>query len=128
LGATGPDSGFGLKLANRVGQAAQLAAGEQLADAVAGCFACGTKRASVLHRAPVIYDMEWAFALWGFRPGAPEDLVAYRRPLFSGASHEYARQRAIVDRVRDEVVRLSPDDVKAGGKDWRKWLGAGQAS
>ena len=61
-----------------------LGEGEHIADAIAGCFACGTRRSSTFHRGPVIYDMEWAFTLWGFMPGAPADLVAYRRPLFAG--------------------------------------------
>ena len=127
FGATGPDLGFGLKLAQRVAQNAELAPGERLGDAVAGCFASGTKRASVLHRAPVVYDMEWAFALWGFLPGAPEGLVGYRKPLFAGAGHDYARQRAIADLVPERLAKLSPADVAAGLHDWSKWLGAAKA-
>lgn len=122
LGATGPDLGFGLKLANRVAGRAVLAEGEHLADVVAGCFACGTRRSSHFHRAPVVYDMEWAFTLWGFLPGAPAELVSYRQPVFAGVSHDYSRLRALVDLVRGEVVPLEAAEVEARLADWRNLL------
>jgi hypothetical protein len=129
LGATGPDLGFGLKLANRVAERAVLAPGERKADAVAGCFACGTRRASIFHRGPVVYDMELAFAVWGFLAGAPEELVAYRRPIFAGVAHDYTRQRALVDMVSADVFGMAPDQVKAGlSANWREWLGADRAA
>ncbi|MCL6092157.1 MAG: hypothetical protein M1435_04345 [Actinobacteria bacterium] len=128
LGSTGPDLGFGLKLANKVAERAVLADGEHKADVVAGCFVCGARRASMFHRGPVVHDMELAFALWGFGPGAPGDLVAYRRPLFAGVAHDYTRQRALVDLVSREVLEMSPDQVKAGlSANWRHWLGAERA-
>ena len=122
LGATGSDLGFGLKLAKRVAQRAVLSEGEDIADAIAGGFAAGTRRSSMFHRSPVIYDMEWAFTLWGFFPGRPEDLVAYRRPIFAGAHHDYYRQRAIADAVADKALRMTPAQVEAGLKDWRQLL------
>jgi hypothetical protein len=125
FGATGTDLGFGLKLAKRVGDRAVLAPGEHKADAVAGCFVSGCRRASLYHRAPVIHDMEWAFALWGFLPGAPDDVVAYRQPLFAGADHSYARQRAIADKVSEDVLRLAAGNVNSGlAGHWRQWLSA----
>jgi hypothetical protein len=125
FGATGPDLGFGLKLAQQVAERAVLAKGEHIQDAVAGCFACGARRASLFHRAPVVHDMELAFALWGFLPGAPPELVAYRRPLFAGIAHDYARQRKLAGSVSPEALRLSPEQVKAGlASSWREWLGA----
>jgi hypothetical protein len=123
FGATGSDLGFGLKLAHRVGARAVLSEGEHLADVVVGCFGCGTRRSSYFHRSPVIYDMDWAFTLWGFMEGAPEDLIAFRRPLFAGVAEDYDRQREIVGRVTDEVVRLSHTEVKANLTKWRGWLG-----
>lgn len=128
LGATGPDLGFGLKLARRVAERAVLAEGEHLEDAVAGCFASGTRRSSHFHRAPVIYDMEWAFTLWGFTSGAPEDLVEFRRPLFAGVSHDYHRQRTLVDLISPAVIALSPADVTEGLSRWRTWLRTGTAA
>jgi hypothetical protein len=127
FGATGSDLGFGLKLAHRVADRAVLSEGEHLDDVVSGCFSCGTRRSSFFHRSPVIYDMEWAFTLWGFMEGAPEDLIAFRRPLFVGVAEDYYRQREIVGRVRDEVIRLSHTEVKANLAKWRDWLGDGTA-
>jgi hypothetical protein len=121
-GTTGPDLGFGLKLAKRVAERAVLAQGEHSADAIAGCFASGARRASVSHRAPVVHDMEWAFTLWGFFPGAPSDLVAHRQHIFAGAARDYDRQRAIAGVVQEDALRLSPRDMKAGLGEWRKWL------
>jgi hypothetical protein len=126
LGATGSDLGFGLKLAKRVGERAVLGEGEHLADAVAGCFSSGTRRSSHFHRSPVIYDMEWAFMLWGFLPGAPDDLVAFRRPIFSGADHDYGRQRAVADMVAAQALVLPLAELRDGlPTHWRKWTGAG---
>jgi hypothetical protein len=125
FGSTGSDLGYGLKLAHLVAERAVLEEDEQLDDVVAGCFSCGARRSSVFHRSPVIYDMEWAFALWGyweFTDGTPEDLVAFRKPIFSGAGHDYYRQRAITDMVREDAVRLSPADVRAGIRNWQQWL------
>lgn len=124
-GATGPDLGFGLKLAKRVGQQAVLAEGEHAEDVVAGCFVCGARRASLYHRAPVRADMEVAFSLWGLLGGAPEALVAHRRSTFGGAAHDYSRQRAIAAMVAEEALRLSPAEVAAGlSNNWRRWTAA----
>jgi len=125
FGSTGPDLGFGLKLAKLVASRAVLGDGEQLDDAIVGCFACGSRRASVHHRGPVVHDMEWAFTLWGFMPGAPASLVAFRAPLFAGAAHDYDRQRAIADRVRQGAFRLAPSEVASALGDWQRLLLAG---
>jgi hypothetical protein len=122
FGATGPDLGFGLKLAHRLAGRIELAADEHVEDAVAGCFACGAKRASIFHRAPVIYDMEWAYTLWGYLGGAPDGLLAVRPVLFNGASHHYWEQRAIVDAVREPVFRMDASQVKQRLGSWRELL------
>jgi hypothetical protein len=123
FGAAGTDLGFGLKLANRVAERAVLADGEHLEDVVAGCFACGCRRASIFHRGPVIHDMELAFAVWGFLTGAPDQLVDYRRPLFAGAAHDYTRQRVVADAVTEAALRLPAGNVLSGvATNWRQWL------
>src|SRR5438067_2496264 len=99
LGSQGPDLGYGMKLARRLLDRMAVPDGESADDALAGCFAVGTKRASSFGRAPVIYDFEIAFTLWGWTAGAPADLIAFRRPLFQGASHHYEYQRDIADRT-----------------------------
>jgi hypothetical protein len=122
FGSPGPDLGYGLKLARMFVDRLVLQPGEHAEDAVAGCFAVGSRRASIFGRAPVIYDMELAYTLWGFLPGAPQDLIAFRLPLFKGASHHYWDQREIVDRVLESTLRLSPADVASRLGEWRSLL------
>jgi hypothetical protein len=119
FGTIGPDPGYGLKLAKRFEDRLVLSEGESAHDAVAGAFACGLRRSADFGRAPVIYDMEWAYALWGFLGGAPEDLVAWRAELFRGASHQYWDQREIVDAVKAETVRLTAAEVRGRLTQWK---------
>ncbi len=111
FGQPGPDLGYGLKLAKRFVDRLVLTPGEAPDDVVAGCFACGAKRAAALRRAPVIYDMEWGYTLWGYLVEAPERLVDLRVPLFRGAAHHYADQRAIVDAIAPDALKLTPAAV-----------------
>ena len=122
LGHQGPDLGYGMKLARTFVDRLVLTEGETVDDALAGCFAVGAKRASLLGRAPVIYDFDLAFTLWGFLPGAPAELVTFRRPLFMGAAHHYEQQRAIADRVPEDTLLTKPDDVRSGLREWRSLL------
>jgi hypothetical protein len=122
FGATGPDLGYGLKLARRLEDRVKLTVGEHLEDAVAGCFGCGSRRAAHLGRAPVIYDMQWAYGLWGFLGGAPPDLITWRKPLFRGAAEHYWDQRQIADAVRPETLTLTPAQVLEGIESWRELL------
>lgn len=124
LGKPGPDQGYGLALAQRFAGRLQLTTGEHEADAVAGCTAVALRRASMLGRAPVIYDFDLAFTIWGYLGDAPEDLVAYRAPLFAGASHHYRQQREIADRVPEETLRLTAAQARARLGEWRTLLGA----
>jgi hypothetical protein len=119
FGSTGPDLGYGLKLARRFEPQLELTEGEHAGDAIAGCFAVGAKRASSFGRAPVIFDMELAYTLWGYLGDAPAGLVAFRKPLFMGAAHEYWEQRRIVDRVKDSTLRLTPAQVRSKLADWK---------
>jgi hypothetical protein len=118
FGNPGPDQGYGLKLARRFEDRLQLAPGEDLEDAIAGCVGVGLKRASMFGRAPVIYDFELAFTLWGFLGGAPDDLIRFRSPLFASAKHHYWEQRQIVDRVPDDTLRLPPAIVAERLGEW----------
>ena len=119
LGSHGPDLGYGIKLARMLVDRVKLADGEKIDDAVAGVFVTGAKRASLFGRAPVIYDMELAYTLWGFFEGAPRDLVEFRKPLFQAAAHHYEAQREIADRVLPDTLRLSPAAVAQQLSDWR---------
>ena len=122
LGSQGPDLGYGMKLARTFADRITVTEGESVDDAIVGCFVVGTKRASLFGRAPVIYDFDLAFTLWGFLPGAPADLVTFRRPLFMGASHHYDDQRVIADRVPEETLRMAPADVRSRLSEWKSLL------
>jgi hypothetical protein len=121
FGVIGPDQGYALKLAHFFEDKLVLTDGEHKADVVAGCVAVATKRAGVLGRAPVIYDLEVGFAVWAYLTQAPAELVAYRKPLFAESAHHYERQRAIADQVPESTLRLSPAEVRAA--DWKSLLG-----
>ncbi len=80
LGKPGPDQGFALKLARRFEARLVLAEGDSAEDAIAGCTAVAMRRCARFGRAPAVYDLEFAFTLWGFLGGAPTDLVEARCP------------------------------------------------
>ena len=122
FGSPGPDQGYALTLARRFDDRLQLAAGEHKEDVVAGCLGVATKRSSLFGRAPVIYDLELAFTLWGYLDTAPEYLVEFRRPLFEGARHDYSEQREISDLVPDETLRMTPQQVRERLGQWRELL------
>ncbi len=122
FGSPGPDQGYALTLARRFDDRLQLAEGEQRPDVVAGCLGVATKRSSLFGRAPVIYDLELAFTLWGFLATPPEYLVEFRKPLFEGARHHYWDQRRISDLVPDETLRMTPQQVRDRLSDWRSLL------
>jgi hypothetical protein len=122
LGAAGPDLGYGLKLAKRLEPRLAVPEGEDIHDVVAGCFACGARRAATYGRAPVIHDFQWAYTLWGYMGQPPDDLVAARTPAMRGAAHDYWHQRAVADAVADEAIRLTPAQVAERIGEWRRFL------
>lgn len=124
FGNQGPDQGYGLALADRFHGRLVLSEGEDTHDAVAGCLGVGLARASLFGRAPVVYDLELAFGLWGFLDPAPADLVEFRKPLFAGAGHHYWDQRVIVDLVPESTLRLTPAVVRQRLGEWRSLLAA----
>ncbi len=122
LGRPGPDQGFALKLARRFEDRLVLMAGESAEDAIAGCTAVAMRRCAKFGRAPSVYDLTFAFTLWGFLGGAPADLVEVRGPLFRSAAHHYKAQRLIADSVSEETLRLTPEDVEERLSEWRDLL------
>ncbi len=122
MGTTGPDLGYGLKLARRFTDRLEVTESISAEDAVAGCFPVGTKRAAIYGRAPVIYDFELAFTLWGFLGGAPADLIEARRPLFRACSHHYWDQRDIADACPEATLRLTPAEVRQRLSSWSTLL------
>jgi hypothetical protein len=122
LGNQGPDQGYGLILAERFADRLLLTPGDDEHDVVAGCLGVGLARASLYGRAPVIHDFELAYGVWGYLDDPPADLVAFRTPLFAGASHHYWDQRAIVDQVPESTLRLTPAAVRSRLGEWRSLL------
>ena len=122
FGNTGPDQGFGLKLAKRFLDRLELQPGEHAEDAISGCLGVALRRAAKFGRAPVIYDFELAFSLFGFLGGAPAELLEFRRSFFDAASHDYWDQRDIADLVTEETLALSPAEVRGRLGEWRSML------
>jgi hypothetical protein len=119
LGSVGPDQGYGLKLARTFVDKLQLLDHEHSPDAVMGALPVALKRAALFGRAPVIYDFELAYTLFGFLGGAPEDLLTARKELFAEASHHYEAQRAIADAVPESTLRMTPEQVRAQLGNWQ---------
>jgi hypothetical protein len=72
----------------------------------------------------VVHDLDIAFRIWGFLGDAPAELIAYRRPLFEGASHHYTHRRDIVDVVPESTLRLTHGEVaRRFPAEWRALLG-----
>jgi hypothetical protein len=122
LGVPGPDQGYGLHLAERFRHRLALTPGESAEDAIIGCLGVALRRATLFDRAPVVFDCELAFTVWGFLGGAPEDLMGERRPLFQSAAHDYWSQRTIAAAVREEALRLTPAQVRERLGRWRELI------
>jgi hypothetical protein len=125
LGSQGPDQGYVYVLARRFQGQLALARDEREEDALAGCSAVALKRASLFGRAPVLPDVTVALTVWGFLGDGQPDLIAFRQPLFAEVAnpHHYPELRRVVDRVRDDALRRSPEDVAdAHRADWRSLL------
>ena len=129
LGFQGPDQGFAIKIANTFRPRLHVGAGESIDDAVQGCLGIGLRRASMFSRAPVVHDLTIAFTAWGFLDSAPPaDLLALRRPLFTGlanVTHHYDEGRQLVDRFPEATLRMTPQAVtEAYPGRWRELLDA----
>jgi hypothetical protein len=125
LGVPGPDQGYALLLAQRLfEERLQLTPGITAEDALIGASAVAAARAALFGRAPVARDVEMALTLFGFLGNAPEDLIAWRSPMFQAVSHHYERQRQIVDTVPETTLRLTPEQVHARFAQWRQLFGA----
>jgi hypothetical protein len=116
VGTPGPDSGFALRLARRFEHDLVLSDGEVEHDVLLGAALVASKRAALYGRAPSIYDVRLALNLWRFLDAdAPADLRIGRRALFSSVSHDYVAQRALVDSVPEDALRLTPEEALGRG-------------
>lgn len=123
-GTPGPDQGFALQLAHRFEDRLNLVEGESKEDVLVGCALLAARRAALLGRAPCVHDVKVALSLWGFLGSAPAALVDERRLAFLGVSHDYNLQRALVDRVPEASLLLSPADLTPPvvAEGWRRLL------
>lgn len=126
FGSPGPDQGYALRLARRFEGRLQLRPGESSEDVLVGASLLASRRSALFGRAPTIHDVATALSLWGFLGDSPpEGLVERRRLAFSAAAHDYATQRALVDRVPEAAIRLRADDAaaKVAAGEWSELVG-----
>jgi hypothetical protein len=122
-GTPGPDQGFALRVARRFEDRLKLNPGEDHEDVLHGAAVLASKRAGLLGRAPCVYDLDAAFALFGFLVAdPPKALVTERRRMFASASRDYVVQRALVDAVPDESLLLAADELSARVGEWQALL------
>lgn len=113
-GAAGPDQGYALLLAERLGEQVQLAEGEHLEDVLHGAAVIAMRRSSLFGRAPVKADIELALTVFGYLGAeVPDDLVEARAALFRGVSHDYWRERRVADIVPESTLRSTPQALAA---------------
>lgn len=114
-------------LARRLVPKLKMSDGESADDVVAGGVAVALRRASLFGRAPVVADLELAFALFGFLEPPEPELIAFRRPYFVAASHDYEAQRHLADLVPEATLRLGSGEVRqrlaSTPSAWRELLG-----
>lgn len=122
VGKPGPNQGFALTLAHRLHGELVLEAGEDAHDVEVGAAALACARAAHFGRAPQIFDVRVALAVFGFFGPADAALVAERRRRFAGVSHAYPAQRALVDSVPASTLALPVADALA--LDWTEAIGA----
>jgi len=127
LGYQGPDQGYALLLAKRLEPDLVLSDAERVDDAVAGCVGIAMRRASLYGRAPVIYDLQIAFTIWGYLdPAPPAELVALRVERFEGVGEpmHYDGRLEIADAVPEATLRSTVDQVLSRYPSaWRTLLG-----
>ncbi len=122
LGSPAPDAGYALTLAEQFHDRLEVVPPETAHDAEKLASEVAMKRAGLFGRAPVSADLEVAFTLFGWLGDAPPDLVEWRRFTVAGMGHDYFRRRALVDRVRPEVLRRRPEEIRRDLPRWQELL------
>jgi hypothetical protein len=122
LGLPAPDAGYALTLAERFHDQLTIVPPETVHDAEKLAAEVAIKRAGLFGRAPVKADLDVAFTLFGWLGDAPPDLVDWRRHTVAGMGHDYFRRRALVDRLRPEVLRRRPEEIRRDLPRWQEML------
>ncbi|HUC05048.1 MAG TPA: hypothetical protein VL961_06600 [Acidimicrobiales bacterium] len=112
MGTPGPDAGFALRLAKRFEHDVVLGPGETEHDVTFGVALIAARRAALFGRAPCIYDVQHALALWSFLEAIPAAEQEVRRAAFSSVSHDYTPQRTLADAVDEDTLRRGPEEVR----------------
>jgi hypothetical protein len=124
FGVPGPNIGYALTLAERIGERLTLAPHERLNDALAVVSELAMKRAALFGRAPVMADLDVAAHLLGYLGGCDPDDALWRGAAVEGAEHDYNVRRAICDAVDDAALRLPSDGVSGRALELRAQLRA----
>ena len=116
MGTPGPDSGFALRLAQRFEHELKLGEGESEHDVLLGVALIAVEAGRAVRAGP----LRLRRALRARTSGASSTTrrptsQAARRAAFSSISHDYVAQRALVDSIPEETLRLTPEDAAAGG-------------
>ncbi|MGO9557982.1 MAG: hypothetical protein ACLPQS_09820 [Acidimicrobiales bacterium] len=106
-GSAGPDQGYAMLLLERYADRIEVSEGEHLDDVMRGIAVVAMKRAALFGRAPVSADLEVGLGLFGYLAGASAEQVEARRALFGGVSHDYAKERALVDVIPEATLRMT---------------------
>lgn len=128
-GAPGPDQGYALRLARHLADQLRLGPDEHLEDVVVGCALLASRRSALFGRAPTIFDVRHAATLFGYLVASPTtsvplDLVETWTWAFQSVSHDYVAQRALVDRVPDQTLKLTTEQVAEELGGWRDLFAA----
>jgi hypothetical protein len=124
FGTPGPNIGYALTLAHRLGDRLALGPHEHLEDALAVVSELAMKRAASYGRAPVLADVECGALLLGYLGGCDPDDVLWRIEAVEGAEHDYPTRRAVCDAADPDGLRLTPDELGRRTRDLRAQLRA----
>ena len=101
-----------MKLAKRLSPTLHLSIGEDAHDIELGVALLASRRAALFGRAPSIYDVQAALALFGFtEPDVDAAIVVHRQGLFQAVGHSWESQRALIDSVPEALLRLKAEEI-----------------
>ena len=118
FGVPCPDGGYALLLAREVAGDLALAAGDQREDAVWAIATVAMRRAAVVGRAPVIYDVLFASALLAYDDPDALECAVLRARLLSGVAHDPDLRQWLSDAV-NSAAEVSVRSTAEAIATWR---------